>query len=278
MRCGPCGAAPGAVGVSAWAGGGGGGIGAATVGGGGRRANGPSPGAAWLGVGRGPARPAWLKVARHVLTAVAACPEERVPEAEAVAPLRAEHPAATVSLQQVADLLQGAEAPSWARSAAEAGRKARRSAAARTSVVEAAVAAAEEPDAAVAEVRPQVAAHAAGLRPAAECAAAAPEAAAVLGDAAVPRPEVAAELDAAVPLLAAVRLEVAAVAALLGAVAVQLEAAEEAVRRRAAPGGEAARRGAVAWVFRLDRLLPWPGPRQAARSAHAQQERSTASP
>lgn len=226
------------------------------------------------------ARPAWLKVARHVLTAVAAYPEERVPEAEAVAPLRAEHPAATVSLQQVADLLQGAEAPSWARSAAEAGRKARRSAAARTSVVEAAVAAAEEPDAAVAEVRPQVAAHAAGLRPAAECAAVAPEAAAVLGDAAVPRPEVAAELDAAVPLLAAVRLEVAAVAALLGAVAeaVQLEAAEEAVRRRAAPGGEAARRGAVAWVFRLDRLLPWPGPRQAARSAHAQQERSTASP
>ena len=138
-------------------------------------------------------------------------------------------------------------------------------------MVEAAAARAEEPDAAVAEVRPQVAAHAAGLRSAVERA----EAAGVLGAAAVPLPEAAAELDVAVP-----RLAVAAelgVEVPLPAVA-RVAAVEGAVRRRVAPAEVAARCGAVAWAFRLDRLPPWPGPRQAARSAHARQERSTASP
>jgi len=127
----------------------------------------------------------------------------------------------------------------------------------------------------VAEVRPQVAAHAAGLRSAAERGEVAPEAAGVLGAAAVPLPEEAAELDVAVP-----RLAVAAelgVAVPLPAVA-RVAAVEGAVRRRVAPAEVAARCGAVAWAFRLDRLPPWPGPRQAARSAHARQERSTASP
>lgn len=222
---------------------------------------------------RRPARQALLKVARHVPMAVAAFPEVRVAEVEAVVPLRADRPEATASLRQVAVLLQAAKAPSSARSAAVVGRKARRSAVATTSVVEAAAVPAEELDAVVATAQPQVAAHAAGLRPAAECAVAAGEAAAVLAvaavlllaagaeldAAAVPLREVAAELDEAVPLLAAVRV---------GA----------AERRRAALDGVAARREAVASVFRLGRLLPWLGPQQAARSAHALRERSTASP
>lgn len=206
------------------------------------------------------ARQVLLEVACHVLMAVAAYPEEGVVGVEAVTRLGVARPEAAVSLQQVAVLLQVAEAPSSARFAA-VGRVAPRSAAARPSGV-AAAGPAEEPDAEVAVVRPQVAAHAAELRMAAERAVVAPAAAGVLGAAAVPLPGVAAALVGAVPLLA-VRV-----------------AAEEAgaVRRRAAQDEVAARRGAVVWVFRLDLLLPWLELRQAARSAHALQERSTAWP
>jgi hypothetical protein len=134
----------------------------------------------------------------------------------------------------------------------------------------AAVVPGEEPDAALAVVRPQVAAHAAGLRQVARDAAAL-EAAAVSGVAAV-----AAELDGPAPLPVE---------------AARVEAGEEAARRRAAPdavvvvaprlaalGEEAALPAALAWAFRPDQVLPWLGPRQAARPLRAMQERSTASP
>jgi hypothetical protein len=170
-----------------------------------------------------------------------------VAEVEVVALSRAERPEAAVLLQQAAVLRQVGEAQalSSAVCVAEVGREAPRLAAAKISVFEVPAVPAEELDAVVAEVRQRAAAHAAGLRPAAECAAVAREAAGVLAVAAAPLQVAVAELDEAVPRLAAVRVE----------------AAEEAVvRRRAALGGEAARRGAVAWVFRLDRLLPWLGP------------------
>lgn len=219
-------------------------------------------------LGSRPARPASLKVARHVRVAVAAYPEEGVAEAEAVPRSEEARPEVAASLRQAAVLHRVAEAA--ARSAA-VDREARRSGAARPSVVEAAAGPPEEPVAGVAVVRPQVAAHAAGLRTAAQRA----EAAGALGAAAVLLPEAAAERDVAVPRLAvAAELDVAVP---LPAVVVRV-AAVAAVRRRAAQGEVAARRAAVAWAFRLDRLPPWPGPRQAARSAHARQERSTASP
>jgi len=213
--------------------------------------------------------------------AVAAYPEERVAEAEAVPRSEEARPEVAASLRQAAVLLQVAEA---AAQSAAVDREARRSGAARLSVVEAAAGPPEEPVAGVAVVRPQVAAHAAGPRTAAQRA----EAAGALGAAAVPLPEAAAERDVAVPQLAAAeewdvavpRLAVAAeldAAVPLPAVVVRV-AAVAAVRPRAAQGEVAARRAAVAWAFRLDRLPPWPGPRQAARSAHARQERSTASP
>lgn len=221
-------------------------------------------------LGSRPARPASLKVACHVRVAVAAYPEERVAEAEAEAVPRSEEarPEVAASLRQAAVLLQVAEA---AAQSAAVDREARRSGAARPSVVEAAAGPPEEPVAGVAVVRPQVAAHAAGLRTAAQRA----EAAGALGAAAVLLPEAAAERDVAVPRLAVAAELDAAVP--LPAVVVRV-AAVAAVRRRAAQGEVAARRAAVAWAFRLDRLPPWPGPRQAARSAHARQERSTASP
>lgn len=220
-------------------------------------------------LGSRPARPASLKVARHVRVAVAAYPEEGVAEAEAEAVPRSEEarPEVAASLRQAAVLLRVAEA---AARCAAVDREARRSGAARPSVVEAAAGPPEEPVAGVAVVRPQVAAHAAGLRTAAQRA----EAAGALGAAAVPLPEAAAERDVAVPRLA-VAAELDAAVPLL---AVVVRVAAAAVRRRAAQGEVAARRAAVAWAFRLDRLPPWPGPRQAARSAHARQERSTASP
>lgn len=218
-------------------------------------------------LGSRPARPASLKVARHVRVAVAAYPEERVAEAEAVPRSEEARPEVAASLRQAAVLLQVAEA---AAQSAAVDREARRSGAARPSVVEAAAGPPEEPVAGVAVVRPQVAAHAAGPRTAAERA----EAAGALGAAAVPLPE-AAEWDVAVPRLAVAAELDAAVP--LPAVVVRV-GTEAAVRRRAAQGEVAARRAAVAWAFRLDRLPPWPGPRQAARSAHARQERSTASP
>lgn len=218
-------------------------------------------------LGSRPARPASLKVACHVRVAVAAYPEEGVAEAEAVPRSEEARPEVAASLRQAAVLHRVAEAA--ARSAA-VDREARRSGAARPSVVEAAAGPPEEPVAGVAVVRPQVAAHAAGLRTAAQRA----EAAGALGAAAVPLPE-AAEWDVAVPRLAVAAELDAAVP--LPAVVVRV-GAEAAVRRRAAQGEVAARRAAVAWAFRLDRLPPWPGPRQAARSAHARQERSTASP
>jgi hypothetical protein len=203
-------------------------------------------------------RRARLMVVRHVAMALA-CPEETAAEVEAVAPLWAERPEATALLPKVAALPRAAEAAwlevAWlevaearllARSAAGVGREARRSAAVRTSAVEAAAVPAESRAAAAAEVRPRGAARAVGLRSAAECAAVAREAVAVLVAAAVPLPEAAGVLAAAVPLLAAVRVEAAE--------------EEAAVRRRAAPGGAAARRGAVASVFRPDPALPWLGP------------------
>jgi hypothetical protein len=222
------------------------------------------------------ARQVWLQVARHVLRAVVGYPEQGVLGVEAVTRLGVARPEAAVSVRQVAVFLQVAEAPSSARSAAVE-RVAPRSAGAKPSEV-AGAGPAEEPDAEVGAVRPQVAAHAAGLRMAAERAVVAPQAAGVLdaaavpllgvaagvlGAAAVPLPGVAAGLVGAVPLLAVARV-----------------AAEEAgaVRRRAARDEMAARRGAVVWVFRPDLLLPWPELRQAARSAHALQERSTALP
>ena len=219
-------------------------------------------------LGSRPARPASLKVACHVRVAVAAYPEERVAEAEAVPRSEEARPEVAASLRQAAVLLQVAEA---AAQSAAVDREARRSGAARPSVVEAAAGPPEEPVAGVAVVRPQVAAHAAGLRTAAQRA----EAAGALGAAAVLLPEAAAERDVAVPRLAVAAELDAAVP--LPAVVVRV-AAVAAVRPRAAQGEVAARRAAVAWAFRLDRLPPWPGPRQAARSAHARQERSTASP
>jgi hypothetical protein len=97
-------------------------------------------------------------------------------------------------------------------------------------------------------------------------------------DGAVPLQAVAAELDGAVPLQAVAAVAELDAAVPLPAGAAQVEAGEEAARRPAALGGVAARLAVVAWVFRLDRLLPWPGPGPAARSPREMQERSTASP
>jgi hypothetical protein len=254
-------------------------------------------------------RPASLEVARRDPMAVAAQPEELAAEArEAAARLRAESAVALVlGTRLAAVLLPLAEAPSlaagarWlARSAAEVGPKALHSAAAAE--------VSEQLDAVMAVVRPQVAAHAAGLRPGAatpsvveaavpeeaeqldavvaeraaglrpvaERAAEAREAAEVLAAAAVQLQEGVGVLAVeAAPLPEAAEARVAAEVPLLAAARVE---AEEAERPRAAPGVLAVRREAVASVFRPDRLLPWLGPGQAARSAHALQKGSTASP
>jgi hypothetical protein len=146
---------------------------------------------------------------------------------------------------------------------------------------------AEEWDA-LAAARPRVAAHAEEL-PSAGLGVPAGQAVAVVSAVAVaPLREAAAELDETVPLPAEVaRADVEEV------VRRQVARAEveEAARRRAAPdaavgvvprravrGEVVAPRAAVAWACRPDQRLPGLGPRQAARSPRAMQERSTASP
>lgn len=172
--------------------------------------------------------------------------------------LWAARPEAIVSPRSAAVLLPAAEAPWWARCAAAVGRSARHSGVAMPAVVAAVAVPAEELDAAVAEVRRQAAAHAAGLRSAAERAAVAREAAGVSAVVVAPlREAVAVSAAAAVPLWEAVAEPDEAVPPLAE---VRVEAAEEAGLRRAAPGGVAARREAVASVYRPDRLLPWPAP------------------
>jgi hypothetical protein len=209
----------------------------------------------------------WLEAARHALMAVEVRRREAPKvEAESVA-LRpaAARPEALVLRRQ------GAEAQPSARFAAEVGRGARRSAGLRILADQAAVPG-EEPDVALAVERPQVAPHAAGPRQAGRDAAAL-EAAAVSGVAAEPLPAVA-ELDGP----AALPAEVARVEA--GEEGARRRAEPDVVvaRRRAAPGEVAVLLAALAWAFRPDQVLPWLGPRQAARSLRAMQERSTASP
>ena len=161
---------------------------------------------------------------------------------------------------------QAAEAQPVARCAAEVGQEVRHSAEARP-LAEPVAVRPKGLDAAVAAVRPEAPNAAA---------AAAEEVAAVSAAAGVLPPEGVAELDEAVPL---------------PVVVAPAEAGAEEARRPAARDAEvvpqpevrgeavvAVRRAALAWAFRPDRVLPWPGPPQAARSARAMQARSTASP
>jgi hypothetical protein len=237
-----------------------------------------------------PAQPVWLQAARRA--------EVRRREASKVQVESATLPVAARP-EAVVLLRRGEEA--WASAAAEVGRKAPRPADPRTLAAPAAAVLAEEWDA-LAAARPRVAAHAeelpsAGLDvPAGQAVGAvsavavAPlrEAAAELDAAVAPLRAAAAELDETVPLPAEVaRAEVEEVVRRQAARAeveevarrrVAPDAAVVVVPRQAVPGEVVAPRAAVAWACRPDQRLPGLGPRQAARSPRAMQERSTASP
>jgi hypothetical protein len=223
-----------------------------------------------------PAQPVWLQAAR--LAEVRRREASKV-QVESATLLVAARPEAVVLLRR------GEEA--WASAAAEVGRKAPRPADPRTLAAPVAAVLAEEWDA-LAAVRPRVAAHAEELPSAGLDVRAGRAVEAVSAAAVAPLRAAAAELDETVPLPAEVaRAEVEEV--------VRRQAAraevEEVARRRAAPdaavvvvprqavpGEVVAPRAAVAWACRPDQRLPGLGPRQAARSPRAMQERSTASP